>query len=217
MRDSTDLAPLFSLLAPLRSQGRTALLPALHAAQAEYGSIPEAIAEEIGKQLNVPLADIHGVIDFYTLLYREPVGRAVVRVCTDPSCALRGGDEVLAAACRLANVAEGETAADGSVTVERTTCLGHCNSGVSVNVSTGYPLRNQTFAHVTAADIEAAFTGQGRTTADHYSEDYVGGDLSIITLLTPLVGFLLRWYRAEAAAPLAPGPLGPSATGPEPQ
>ena len=41
--------------------------------------------------------------------------------------------------------------------------------------------------------------------------------LSIITLLTPLVGFLLRWYRAEAAAPLAPGPLGPSATGPEPQ
>ncbi len=39
--------------------------------------------------------------------------------------------------------------------------------------------------------------------------------LSIITLLTPLVGFLLRWYRAETAAPLAP--LGPSATGPEPQ
>ena len=197
MRDFTDLAPLFSLLAPLRGQGRTALLPALHAAQAEYGYISEAIAEEIGKQLGVPLADVHGVIDFYTLLYREPVGRAVVRVCTDPSCALRGGDEVLAAACRLANVAEGETAADGSVTVERTTCLGHCNSGVSVNVSTGYPLRNQTFAHVTAADIEAAFTGQGRTTADHYSEDYVGGDLSIIT---PLCGrgrrTTLREYQA---------------------
>ena len=113
------------------------------------------------------------------------MGRAVVRVCTDPACALRGADEVLATACRLAGVEEGGTADDGSVTVERVAVPGHCNSGVSVNVSHGRPQRNLTFAHVTGTDLEALFGGQGRTTADFYSEDYVGGDLSIVT---PLCG-----------------------------
>jgi NADH-quinone oxidoreductase subunit F len=154
-------------------------------AQALYGYVPEAVATAIGQALGVPLADVHGVIDFYALLYREPVGRAVVRICTDPVCGLRGADEVLSTACRLAGVEEGGTAADGSVTVERSPCLGHCNSGVSVNVSHGRPQRNLTFAHVTAADLAALFGGQGRTTADFYSEDYVGGDLSIVT---PLCG-----------------------------
>ena len=85
----------------------------------------------------------------------------------------------------LAGVAEGGTADDGSITVERSPCLGHCNSGVSVNVSHGRPQHNLTFAHVTGSDLEALFGGQGRTTADFYSEDYVGGDLSIVT---PLCG-----------------------------
>lgn len=185
-----DLLPLREITARYAPQGRSGLLPALQATQEYYGYIPEAVAVEIGRALHVPLADIHGVIDFYSLLYREPVGRTVVRVCTDPSCSLRGSDEVLATACRLAGVEEGGTSANGAVTVERTTCLGHCNSGVSVNVTSmnvagGHPARNATFAHVTPADIVSAFEGRGRTTSDFWSEDYVGGDLSVIT---PLCG-----------------------------
>jgi NADH-quinone oxidoreductase subunit F len=183
--DLIDLTPLRPVLTRHAPGGRSALLPALLEAQALYGYVPESVAAAVGQALGVPLADVHGVIDFYALLYRAPVGRAVVRVCTDPACALRGADEVLATACRLADVAEGETASDGSVTVERAPCLGHCNSGVSVNVAHGRPQRNLTFAHVTGADLEALFGGQGRTTADFYSEDYVGGDLSIVT---PLCG-----------------------------
>ncbi len=180
-----DLALLRPILARWASQGRSGLLPALQEAQVIYGWIPEAVAVEIGRALATPLADIHGVIDFYSMLYRRPVGHTIVRVCTDPACALRGADEVLATACRLAGVEEGGTSADGRVSVERSPCLGHCNSGVSVNVSTGRPVRTLTFAHVTPVDVESAFDGQGRTTSDFYSEDYVGGDLSIIT---PLCG-----------------------------
>ena len=183
-----DLTLLRDVLARHAPQGRSGLLPALQAAQAIYGFIPALVAAEIGRALGVPAADVHGVIEFYAMLYNEPVGRTVVRVCTDPSCSLRGGDAVLATACRLAGVEEGGTSADGAVTVERAPCLGHCNSGVSVNVTgaaAGVPARNQTFAHVTPADVEAAFEGKGRTTSDFYSEDYVGGDLSIIT---PLCG-----------------------------
>ncbi len=187
--DALDLSLLGPVIAHYAPQGRSGLLPTLEAAQALYGFIPEAVAASIARGLGVPLVDVHGVIDFYSMLYREPVGRTVVRVCTDPACALRGGDQVLETACRLAGIEEGGTSADGAVTVERSTCLGHCNSGVSVNVTSrsvaGRPAQNQTFAHVTPADVEAAFAGQGRTTSDLYSEDYVGGDLSVIT---PLCG-----------------------------
>lgn len=181
--DLTRLRPVLARHAP---GGRSALLPALEEAQSLYGWIPEAVAAAIAHTLHVPLVDVHGVIDFYSMLYREPVGRTVVRVCTDPSCALRGGDAVLATACRLADVEIGGTSVDGAVTVERSPCLGHCNSGVSVNVTYGNvargdALRNITFVHVTPEEVEAVFTGQGRTTADFYSEDYVGGDLSLVT------------------------------------
>ena len=187
MFDSTvDLARLRDLLAPFAAQGRSGLLPALQAAQAAYGMIEEPVAAEIGRLLHVPLADVHGVIDFYTLLYRQPVGRTIVRVCTDPACALRGADEVLEAACRRAGVDLNQTSADGAYTVERSPCLGQCNAGVSVNVTHGRPAQSITYAHVTADALDDVFAAQGRTTGSRYwTYDYVGGDLCIVT---PLCG-----------------------------
>jgi NADH-quinone oxidoreductase subunit F len=180
-----DLTLLHTLLAAHAGKGRSALLPILLEAQAHYGCLSQPVTTEIARTLGTPLADVHGVIEFYALLYNEPVGRTVLRVCTDPACALRGGEAVLAAACQLAGVAEGETSADDAVTVERSPCLGHCNSGVSVNVSSGQPMRNKTYAHVAPDTVVGLFAGHGRTTADFWSEDYVGGDLSIVT---PLCG-----------------------------
>ena len=164
MTTAFDLEPLRAELAHWASGGRTGLLPALQFAQSCYGYVPEAVAAEIGRTLGVPLADVHGVIDFYALLYREPVGRTIVRVCTDPSCALRGADAVLEAACAKAGVALGGTSADGEFTVERSPCLGQCNAGVSVNVTYSLPARALTYAHVTPAGLEDIFAGRGRTT-----------------------------------------------------
>ncbi len=73
MTDS-ELDPLRSILAELAPQGRAALLPALHAAQQFHGWIPEAVATEVGRALGVPLADVHGVIDFYEMLSRAAGG-----------------------------------------------------------------------------------------------------------------------------------------------
>lgn len=59
-----DLTPVRSAIAPFVAQGRSGLLPALHAAQSIYGYLPEPIAAEVARALNVPLADVHGVIEF---------------------------------------------------------------------------------------------------------------------------------------------------------
>jgi NADH-quinone oxidoreductase subunit F len=122
-----NLEPLRSALRELAPQGRTALLPALHAAQDIYGHLPEAVAEEIGRLLNVPLADVSGVIDFYSLFYRQPAGKTVVRVCGDPACGLRGADAVLEAACRHLGIPLGQVSPDGAYSVERAPCLGMCD------------------------------------------------------------------------------------------
>ncbi len=53
--------------------------------------MPQAVVERIGQGLQVPLAEIHGVIEFYTMLYPQPMGQTMVRVCTSPMCAQAGG------------------------------------------------------------------------------------------------------------------------------
>lgn len=121
-----DLAPLQPVLAEFTTQGRTALLPALHAAQKLYGHLPEPVAAEVGRALGVPLADVYGVIDFYSMFYSHPTGKTMVRVCTDPACALGGGEDVLERLCRQLNVSPDEPSPDGAFQVERAPCLGLC-------------------------------------------------------------------------------------------
>jgi NADH-quinone oxidoreductase subunit F len=129
-----DLIRLRSVLAELAPQGRAALLPALHLAQQSHGWLPETVAAEVGSALGVPLADVYGVIDFYEMLSRQPLGRTVVRVCSAPVCALAGADEFADALCRYLNVVPGEVSSDGEFTVEHAPCLGLCDHAPAVLV-----------------------------------------------------------------------------------
>jgi NADH-quinone oxidoreductase subunit F len=123
-----DLSLLDPVLDKYQGGSRTHLLPVLLDTQRVYGYLPEAVLEAVGQALRVPLAEIHGVVEFYTMLYSQPTGRRMIRICTDPSCAASGAEDVLVAACRHAGgIHPGETAADGSVTVERATCIGLCD------------------------------------------------------------------------------------------
>ncbi len=123
-----DLSLLQPVLDKYQGGSRADLLPALYDAQRIYGYLPTPVLVAIGQALHVPLADIHGVTEFYTLLYREPVGKRIIRICTDPACAAAGAEDVLVAACqRAGGIHPGQTSADGEVTVERCTCLGLCD------------------------------------------------------------------------------------------
>src|SRR5215208_603072 len=121
-----DLAPIKTAIESYIPLGRSGLLPALHAAQKVYGWLPEPVAAEVAKSLRVPLADVHGVIEFYSLFYNEPIGKRVIRVCTDQACALKGGDTVLNHLCHHYDIQLGQTTRDGALTLEASPCLGLC-------------------------------------------------------------------------------------------
>jgi NADH-quinone oxidoreductase subunit F len=112
--------------------GRSGLLPALHAAQKLHGWISEETATEISKTLRVPLADIHGVIEFYSLFYNKPTAKRVFRVCTDVACALKGGNGILDHLCSHHGLTPGQTKPDLSLTFEPSPCLGLCEHAPAV-------------------------------------------------------------------------------------
>ncbi|MFQ5399324.1 MAG: NAD(P)H-dependent oxidoreductase subunit E [Anaerolineae bacterium] len=123
---SIDLTPLAPVLEKYHGRSRDALLPLLHEAQSVYGWLPREVQETIGQTLRVPLADIHGVIEFYTMFYNRPTAKRVVRVCEDAACQLGGAKRVMAAVEEQLGLKHGETSTDGRVTYEHVPCLGMC-------------------------------------------------------------------------------------------
>jgi NADH-quinone oxidoreductase subunit F len=121
-----DLAVLHPLIEPYIPLSRTGLLPALHAAQKAYGWLSEPVVAEVAKALHVPLADVYGVIEFYTLFYNKPVGKRIIRVCTDQACGLKDGEALLQHLCSKHGLQPGQTTPDGSLTIEASPCLGLC-------------------------------------------------------------------------------------------
>lgn len=166
----SDLSRLRSTLAEFAPRGRSGLLPALHAAQRLYGWIPEAVAAEVSRVLNVPLADVCGVIDFYQMLSRRPLGRTVVRVCGAPACAVSGADELIEAIGRHLKVGPGEVTADGKFTVEHAPCLGLCDRAPAL-LAGATALGN-------AQPSQAAVLCNGN---QERAISFVGGDIRMLT------------------------------------
>ncbi len=121
-----DLFLFQSQLSELAPQGRSALLPALHIAQALYGYLPEVVVDEIARTLGIPLADVYGVVEFYHLFYTEPQGKTVAHICTDVACSMQASDQLLDKICAHLGVQPGNTTSDGLFTIQRSPCLGLC-------------------------------------------------------------------------------------------
>ena len=122
-----NAATLDATLEGYRGRGREALLPALWDVQTAHGSVSPEYVRRVSHLLRVPEADIYGVIGFYALFHEAPTGERIIRVCTDPSCALAGADAVLHETCQRLGLAHDGTTSDGAYTVEHSPCLGMCD------------------------------------------------------------------------------------------
>jgi len=125
------------------------LLPILHAVQERFGHVPEAAVPAIAEVLNLTRAEVHGVVSFYHDFRHEPAGRAVVRVCRSEACKSVGADRLVADLEAALGVRCGETAADGTVTLEPVYCLGLCACGPAAQVD-GRPVGRTTAARIAA-------------------------------------------------------------------
>lgn len=102
------------------------LLPALQAAQAEQGWISQSVMDEIAEYLGIHPARVMETASFYSMFNLKPVGKFVVRVCTNVACCLRGGEQVLNRLETQLGVSRGETTPDGRFTIIEEECLGAC-------------------------------------------------------------------------------------------
>jgi NADH-quinone oxidoreductase E subunit len=104
-----------------------ALLPVLWHVQRQRGWLTPQSIEEIAAYLDVPQAQVEGVITFYTMFHDRPTGQDVVMVCKTLSCRLRGAQEVMDALEDHFGIEMGGTTADGRYTIEEAECLGLCD------------------------------------------------------------------------------------------
>ena len=152
--EDLDLTPLRNKLVEYIPKGRPALIPALHAAEQIYGYIPELAAAEISRALKTPLAEVYGVMDFFTMFHRQPTGETVVRVCTDPACAMAGAESIFEALSQRMAPKNGGTPA---ITLERSSCLGLCEHAPAMLVG------EKQLGHVDASRINGRIEELGET------------------------------------------------------
>lgn len=112
-------------------QPKSAILPLAHLAQDQDGGLSSEAVEEIARLVGVTPAQVQATTSFYTMFKREPCGRLLVSVCTNVSCLVNGGPEVLEHLRRCYADAD-------DVTVEEVECIAACGGAPSMQVNYEY-------------------------------------------------------------------------------
>ena len=135
----TEFEAQVAELAAQYPDSRSAVLPALRLAQERHdGWLPPEAFREVADALGLTPAYCHAVASFYDMFHLAPVGRHLVEVCTNVSCALVGAQGVLDAFVAELGIQPGETTEDGAVTLRAVECAGGCGWGTVVVIDHRY-------------------------------------------------------------------------------
>ena len=119
-------------------RARSALIPCLHVAQEQDGWVSPEAMEHIAELIGITPAEVLGTCSFYEMFKREPVGTYLVNVCTNISCMLLGGEELLEHLEGSLGVQPGGTTPDGKFTLEEAECLAACTEAPCLQVNYRY-------------------------------------------------------------------------------
>lgn len=151
-RDIVGTPALDAVIAPFLGMPG-ALLPVLHAVQAAFGHVDDAVVPVIADRLNLSRADVHGVLTFYHDFRRKPAGRHVLKLCRAEACQAMGANALVAQAEQRLGIAMHMTRGDGAVTLEPIFCLGLCSAAPSAM------LDGRLVARLTPARLETLIDG----------------------------------------------------------
>ena len=102
------------------------LIQILNEVQEHYGYIPMNAQKVLSKFLNVPMAEIYGVVTFYSRFTLKPKGKYNIAVCLGTACYVKGSQKIMDRLKERLKIEPGETTADGKFSIEETRCVGAC-------------------------------------------------------------------------------------------
>lgn len=127
---------------------KSATIPLCHLAQEQDGWLSEEAMAHIAELVGCTPAEVLGTASFYEMFKLHPIGRYCVNVCTNISCQLLGGEELLHHAEETLGVRAGGTTADGVITLEDVECIAACTEAPAIQVNYRY------FHNVSADDLD---------------------------------------------------------------
>ena len=117
------------------AQERTPLMMILSAVQEEYGYIPLEVQELISERTGVSVAEIYGVVTFYSFFSLEPKGKYVIGCCLGTACYVKGSQQIIDKFSEVLGIKPGGTTEDGMFTLDALRCIGACGIAPAVTIN----------------------------------------------------------------------------------
>ena len=117
------------------SEERTPLMMILSDIQKEYGYIPLEVQELVSQRTGASVAEIYGVVTFYSFFSLKPKGKYVIGCCLGTACYVKGAQQVIDKFSELLGIKPGETTADGMFTIDALRCIGCCSIAPAVTIN----------------------------------------------------------------------------------
>ena len=108
------------------TEAKDNLITILNEVQVKYGYIPQTAQKEISEYLKMPMAEIYGVITFYSRFTLKPKGKYAISVCLGTACFVKGSEKIMERLKQRLKIEEGETTPDGKFSIDSTRCVGAC-------------------------------------------------------------------------------------------
>ena len=108
---------------------------ALYRGQEQNGYISKDVMDEVAKVLEMDAEDVYGVVSFYTMYHTKPIGKYHLQVCTNVSCMLRGGYDIMEQVKQITGINNGEVSSDMKFSIEEVECMGSCGTAPMIAVN----------------------------------------------------------------------------------
>ena len=125
------------------------LIPILTDCQKIFGCIPPKAQQRISEAIGTPLAEIYGVVTFYSHFSVEPKGKYIVSVCMGTACYVKNAQRILEEVEKETGASEGKTSPDAKFTIEATRCIGACGLAPVMTVN------KDVYGHITVDQVAA--------------------------------------------------------------
>ncbi len=140
-------AQLMEVIAKHKGEAGAAI-PVLHEAQDIYGYLPIEVQKMISEGLDVPLAEIYGIVTFYTQFSLNPKGEYQIGVCLGTACYVKGSGDIIDKIKERLSIDVGECTSDGKFSLDATRCIGACGLAPVLTVN------DEVYGRLTVDDVD---------------------------------------------------------------